>query len=314
MAVRALRLFSVSWAVTCRCNLSCAYCSFANFEESELGFDQIASLLEQLRGAGMRILRITGGEPLLREDLPDLIRFARGMGVFTTIATNGILLPDKIEKYIGVEGIFVSIDGMERMNDMIRGKGSSSLAWKAIEAAKRNKIPACIAATMTSESIDNITSLVKSAFCQNVPIFFQPATAQRPFSSNKNIHFADEDTIRQACQLLCSLKSRYKNIVNSYSGLKYFSSGYRARTFRCFASTLFLRISPSGNVTSCSRSLPTQDIPNLVRDGVVSCLRRLRVPACNACTCASLLEANLLASGDLFALVNMVTQFFQRKA
>jgi GTP 3',8-cyclase len=114
---RPLRRLRVS--VTDRCNLRCTYCmprdSYAWFpREDLLTFEEIARLTAQLAGLGVEIVRLTGGEPLLRRDLAVLVARLRGvLGVRRVVlTTNGVLLQQQAAELAraGLDGVTVSLD------------------------------------------------------------------------------------------------------------------------------------------------------------------------------------------------------------
>lgn len=92
-------------SVTDRCNFRCTYCMPKEVfgpdypflaREALLTFEEIVRLVRLFASLGVRKVRITGGEPLLRRDLPDLIRMLNEVDGIEDIAltTNGVLLPD----------------------------------------------------------------------------------------------------------------------------------------------------------------------------------------------------------------------------
>jgi GTP 3',8-cyclase len=121
-------------SVTDRCNFRCSYCmprsefgpGFKFLPAAEiLSFEEIARLARIFVDLGVRKLRITGGEPLLRRDLPDLIALLpRGPGIDVALTTNGSLLDKQVERLrdAGLGRVTVSLDSLDdatfqRMND-----------------------------------------------------------------------------------------------------------------------------------------------------------------------------------------------------
>lgn len=86
--------------LTHRCNLNCVHCYLGNRSSrmlhKEMSTEQIVSLLDQITDAGCLYFLITGGEPLLREDFPEIYRHAKNNGLLVTFFTNGTLITDKI--------------------------------------------------------------------------------------------------------------------------------------------------------------------------------------------------------------------------
>ena len=88
----------VAWEITRRCNAHCVHCSSNAGPEvqdpQEYSTADALQLIDQLAEAGVRVLAFSGGEPLLRADLPALIRYAAQRGLTTNVCTNGSLVDD----------------------------------------------------------------------------------------------------------------------------------------------------------------------------------------------------------------------------
>lgn len=86
-----------SFAITHRCNLKCVHCYIPDHNNSdELTLDELQGILDQIVDAGALLLWITGGEPLIREDFPEIYVYARKKGLIITLFTNGTLISDDI--------------------------------------------------------------------------------------------------------------------------------------------------------------------------------------------------------------------------
>jgi len=130
----------VVWNMTRRCNLKCVHC-YAHAKNihfgNELSADQGKNLIDDLSGFGVPVLLFSGGEPLIREDLPELAEYAIKKGMRAVISSNGTLITKKMArklKKIGLSYVGISLDGMERINDRFRGvNGAFAMTMKGIE-------------------------------------------------------------------------------------------------------------------------------------------------------------------------------------
>jgi radical SAM protein with 4Fe4S-binding SPASM domain len=117
----------VVWNVGRRCNLHCVHCysDSSNREYTgELSTDEGRALLDDLAGFGIPALLLSGGEPLLRPDIFELIEHARTVGIRVTLSTNGTLITPEVARRIndlGVSYVGISLDGIGKTNDMFRG-------------------------------------------------------------------------------------------------------------------------------------------------------------------------------------------------
>lgn len=121
-----------------RCNLACIHCSSDADECGAMGHSTAEALdiLDQMAAIGVMDVAFSGGEPLLRKDLPKLVRHAVDLGMTTGTSTNGYPLTDRNALKLrdaGLSRLQVSLDGTEAMHEHIRGVGSYQKAINAIE-------------------------------------------------------------------------------------------------------------------------------------------------------------------------------------
>ena len=155
----------VIWDCTRRCNLNCLHCGAVKEKYSrELTTGQIESILDQLADLKTDMFAVTGGEPLLRKDLPEVLSHAHRGGLKTGIATNGFLLDQAAAEWIrdvGVQSVQVSLDGPQETHNRIRGNSQSfERAVQAVELLTRLKVPlVSVATTVSTENIHEIDGL-----------------------------------------------------------------------------------------------------------------------------------------------------------
>jgi len=137
----------IYFEITRKCNLYCKHC-FVNAGKSQidgLSHDNMLSLIDQFADARVLELRITGGEPTQREGWSVLLKHARSRGMSVSLNTNGVYdnLEDTVSKMIdiGLNQITVSIDGIDKTHDSIRGRGSYNKMLKAVEYMHSKDLP-----------------------------------------------------------------------------------------------------------------------------------------------------------------------------
>ena len=150
--VRGRTLADLRISVVDRCNFRCPYCmpedqyprDHAFLSKAErLRFEEIERLARIFVGLGVRKLRLTGGEPLLRRDLPELVRQLAAISPDVDIAmtTNGSLLAEKVEalRAAGLHRITLSLDTLDpkTFGVMSGGRGDVGAVLEAVEAAER---------------------------------------------------------------------------------------------------------------------------------------------------------------------------------
>jgi MoaA/NifB/PqqE/SkfB family radical SAM enzyme len=136
---RALRPLFASYHVTWRCNLRCTYCRFPvtdHHRDDELDTDGARALIRRI-AEGVGALGFTGGEPLMRPDLPELAAEARRAGLSPVIlTTNGLLLPRRPAVLQWVDVVQISVDGLPGDDGECPG-GMSERALRRLLAAVR---------------------------------------------------------------------------------------------------------------------------------------------------------------------------------
>jgi radical SAM protein with 4Fe4S-binding SPASM domain len=155
-------LYIVPWRCTFACDNNCVHCTSAGKPAApdEVNTEDAKRIVDQAYEFGASFFGITGGEPLLRKDLFEVITYARKLGMNTSIITDGRLLNDKaFENIVKNEvKVSVSIDGGEAANDLVRGKGAYAAAVKTIERLSREKLLNCLVYTLANvnESVTNV--------------------------------------------------------------------------------------------------------------------------------------------------------------
>ncbi|MEC0334184.1 radical SAM protein [Paenibacillus macerans] len=118
----------VVWNATRSCNLSCKHCyadARAAKDPDELSTDEAKAFIDDLASFRVPVLLFSGGEPLVRKDILELISYAAGKGLRPVVSTNGTLItPEKAKqlKESGVKYVGISLDGLEQRHDLFRGR------------------------------------------------------------------------------------------------------------------------------------------------------------------------------------------------
>ena len=130
----------VIWNLLRRCNLTCKHCYATSADSefrNELDTTEALGVIDQLHEAGVRVLILSGGEPLLRDDIFQLADYARDKGFYVALSTNGTLIDEQnIERIAAADFDYVgiSIDGLEAVHDEWRQlKGSFAASMHAID-------------------------------------------------------------------------------------------------------------------------------------------------------------------------------------
>jgi radical SAM protein with 4Fe4S-binding SPASM domain len=175
------------WEATIKCNLTCAHCRRLESDEAadkDLSTAQAKALIGQLAELGrdqpfMPVLVFSGGEPLCRKDLFELVVYAKSLGIVPALATNGTLIDAALAQRIADSGIVrvaVSLDGAtaEAHDKMRQLAGSFKRAIKGISRLREKNVPFQINITLTKHNagqLEDIYELAKSIGAIAVHIF-----------------------------------------------------------------------------------------------------------------------------------------------
>ena len=151
---------TVMIALTYRCQCDCAHCSASELSngEAELSATEVKALIRGAHKLGVPKIGFTGGEPLLREDITELVACAAGLGLSVSLDTNGILLSEGVAASLekaGISNINVSLDSAEaRRHDRLRKyEGCFDAALKAVTNCAAAGIPCVISTYVTDKAI-----------------------------------------------------------------------------------------------------------------------------------------------------------------
>jgi radical SAM protein with 4Fe4S-binding SPASM domain len=161
----------IAWEVTRSCNLNCQHCRAAAQNckyPDEFTTDECYTLLDNIASFAQPIIILTGGEPMLRDDIYDIARYGNKLGLRMVMAPCGMLLDDKTVNQMldaGIQCISISIDGATaESHDAFRQvKGAFDGSMAGIEAAQRNGLPFQINTTITQHNLDELPDIMKLA-------------------------------------------------------------------------------------------------------------------------------------------------------
>jgi Fe-coproporphyrin III synthase len=166
----------VVWNVTRRCNLKCVHC-YAHAKnrhfDNELSTEQGKALINDLADFGSPVMLFSGGEPLVRKDLPQLAAYAVEKGMRAVISTNGTLITPAMArtlKEIGLSYVGISLDGMQEINDRFRGvKGAFKSALEGIKNSQNAGIKVGLRFTVNRFNVEEIPKIFQLLEEMDIP-------------------------------------------------------------------------------------------------------------------------------------------------
>ncbi|HPJ96183.1 MAG TPA: 12,18-didecarboxysiroheme deacetylase [Syntrophales bacterium] len=166
----------VVWNMTRRCNLRCVHCysqSQNKVYPGELTTAEGKALIDDLAAFACPVILFSGGEPLMRPDLPELVRHATDRGIRAVISTNGTLINcdfAKTFKQFGLSYVGVSLDGLRETHDRFRGvPGSFDEAMAGIRTCLAEGIKVGVRFTINRLNAADIPAIFDLIEAENIP-------------------------------------------------------------------------------------------------------------------------------------------------
>jgi len=267
--------------ITNRCNSGCSYCSHSIYAKPQLNLadastGSIKKAIREVAELGVRSVNLSGGEPLLRPDLPDLISYACEQRLVSILLTNGLILPERWEELgkAGLSYIIFSLDSLDAELYRRQRGASFKQAWKGVEAALllRDKYPPAavhITTVVTRHNLAELPDFVRKMTSYGISVQFSPYHHFDMRAPDDNTP-RDSTAVRETMNELISLQESGYPIANSRAYLEHFPSFFEQPQvlpawYRCYAAYVGVFIDAELNVRPCwSWSLPI--VGNLEQD------------------------------------------------
>lgn len=206
----------VVWNLTKQCNLYCAHCYAAADTETadgELSTSEGKQLLEDLASYGIPVVLFSGGEPLVRDDLTELVEYAADIGIRPVLSTNGTLItPEKARELrdAGLQYAGISVDGLRERNDDFRGKdGAFDAALRGIRAFLDANVKTGLRYTITERNAPDLRDVVDLLYKEGVNRFcFYHLDYGGRGADISNVDLPPEEK-RTAVRQLCDMTREY---------------------------------------------------------------------------------------------------------
>ena len=166
----------VVWNVTSACNLTCAHCYAATGQaqkERDLDTREAMAVLNDLAAFKCPVVLFSGGEPLMRPDLPDLVAHAVNVGLRAVVSSNGTLLDSRMAKRLkeaGTTYVGISVDGRPEVHDRFRGmKGAFNRTLEGIRACQNAGLKVGLRHTITADTAEDVPFLFDLIQAESIP-------------------------------------------------------------------------------------------------------------------------------------------------
>ena len=204
LVLRQPVLRSVELAVTYQCQCRCAMCYAAKLSDpgkKPMSVEQIARLWEECHGLGAIHVNVTGGEPLLRKDLCEVIGALKPASTIVSMVTNGVLLtPERVDqlKAAGLRYLQVSVDSLDPdEHDRLRGvPGTFQHLVDGAEYARKAGLTVCFSTVISHDALmhpEKIQAIIDFSAARGAFLLFNLASTSGGWTGHKEVLLTEED-------------------------------------------------------------------------------------------------------------------------
>ena len=284
------RPYVVSWNLTYRCNLACEHCYLdagpkplvgtENFaDRSELGTEECFKVIDEIAGFAPECVTIlTGGEPLLRRDILEIVQRAAERGLWVVVGTNGVRITENVARHLkdaGARGLSLSLDALDpdRHDGFRRVRGAWQNTVEGAQILNRTGLPFIVQTTAGSHNRGELEAIADFAYerlsAKVWNLYFLVPTGRGQFVSDISPQQYDE-----VLASLYRIQGKYQGrmLVNAKCAPHYIKTvlengqrpgpgedaaeAHPIRTYSggaggCPAGTHYMGIRPNGDVTPC---------------------------------------------------------------
>jgi len=209
----------VIWNLIRRCNLTFKHCYSISADKDfagELSTSEVYGVMDDLRSFGVPVLILSGGEPLLREDIYDIARRAKEKGFYVGLSTNGTLIDESnIERIaaIGFDYVGISLDGLRETHDVFRRKeGAFDASLHGVKLCRDAGIKIGVRFTLTQDNAKDLPALLKLVDDEGIDKFYLSHLNYAGRGNKNRGHDAFLETTRNAMDFL--FDACWENIQN----------------------------------------------------------------------------------------------------
>jgi AdoMet-dependent heme synthase len=316
----------VGWDVTYRCNARCAYCTNWTTNYPVMPLAKVAALIERVARMGTFQMSLSGGEPLTRKDIVDIVTMVKSAGMRCSVVSNGSLGREELYRRLmqaGLDSITFSLDGASKEAHERFRHGTSfekvlSSIRTCVDLKEKDGYPTRVSTNtvLTNANVDEIPKIAALVRAMGVQDFkFQPVWRQHyvpehlkhrqedDFNDVYGFTRENEALLERAVRLIREVGASNHPDYTDRIG-DFYRGTDRARAVPCYALRAFLFIDADGNVFPCGKV--QEKLGNILDDGWEDPIAMLDTPAnatlirsltaqeCGGCAAVCYMERNLL--------------------
>lgn len=295
---------AVSWDLLYACNAACGFCGTHELHRSTgaPSEEELLRIAEAIGRAGVRVVGLSGGEPLLVKNLGEVLRTLRAFGSSIQVNTNGGLLAERADDLFRarVDSVTVSIDSVDA-DEHDRRRGSAGLHRRLEEGLAalserrgRHRILRRVRFVVTPESAGELTAFVEKWRPLVDEVCLQPLMRHGPLLRGFRESPRHEPSAREDLEdSLARLGERFPELrTGYYRGMPefVFGDGGAGNDFDCLVPAFMVQVTPHGDVKLCTNeaslgNLLETDLLELWNDHRARALRDKSRRRCRDCFC-----------------------------
>ena len=262
------------WFLTDRCNYRCRSCVVwrDKKKQSEVSTEEVKAGLDALMSVGVAEIVLSGGNPLLREDIGEIIEYASRRFI-TTIYDNGSMALKKIDSLYDADFVAISLDSLdEKKNDYMRGvNGAWKKSTEAIEKLHEAGISVGVAPTITQLNLYEMEGFTRYFVEKGLPVWYAVYSHDYEDSlfgigvRNDELEIVDNTEMVKLCDTLLRMKKERNGIFITDKTLlavkELFLTGNRK--WRCRALQNFVMVNHLGEASGCHLYAPAAQVTEL---------------------------------------------------
>lgn len=286
----------VTIGVTSRCSGTCQYCGSRDAPPEEMSRDEIFAIVDDLEEMGCGAVALTGGDPLLRDDLGELLDYMKSKGLKTCLCSDGSHVEERQDVVRKSDFMQLSFDGPPEIHDQLKYPGAYERFASAREVAKAEKLGVFTLTVITKLNLDAVDFILDSAREHRMNAFFQPLSRTYFYDdvAPDYLKYTDEE-FEQVIHKLIHIKKTTKNnrVGDSLSVLQHYLKPNQP--IKCYGGRLFAYIHTSGDVYQCWTPQRTE-VLNCTQVGFRKAFEALSNDGCDSCVVGSQVKWNRMGA------------------
>jgi len=317
------RPFFVSHLITTRCFAKCATCLWRGESNEEQDTSKIINFYQQAKQHGFVSTTFWGGEPLLREDMFEILKACQKLGLVTGLITNGFLLPKYSQSLAqNLDFLIVSVDIPNEEHDHLRGVPgmfNNILIGLSQIRVENPRLKLFVNSVISELNYPYVAQLIRFAENHSTSITFESVNqglVEFPRKEGKTVVDLrlSQEKEQEVFGMIRKLKKDHPSINNSNSYLKLFQTG--KVKYNCHAPKISIRVEPDGSVTNCQdRNHP---IGNVYQQKLVDILSspqlrwlQKKAESCSSCVDSGVIESSLFWDFNVEVMANSLRLFIK---